>query len=158
FPVVARLGSNAGFTCAAVALVAVHASTHLWQPTAEGFRVSSAAYYLPYSLAAALVVGSLALRSRAGIASRPMRFVGRVSYPLYLMHPLALGVAAAFIAPGGTIPELAYLALGLVLSLALAYALHRVVERPLTRVGQPQAARFGTGRDRDPAVVALATA
>src|SRR5436853_352766 len=67
FPVVARLGSNAGFVVAATMLVAVHASTHLWHPTAEGFRVSSAAYYLPYSLAAALVVGSLALRSRPGI-------------------------------------------------------------------------------------------
>ncbi len=158
FPVVARLGSNAGFVLAATLLVAVHASTHFWHATAEGYRVSSPAYYLPYSLAAALVVGSLALRSRRGIASRQMRFVGRVSYPLYLMHPLALGVAAAFVAPGGTVAELVYLALGLVLSLALAYALHRVVERPLIRVGKRQAARFGTPRERDLAAVALATA
>jgi peptidoglycan/LPS O-acetylase OafA/YrhL len=70
-----------------------------------------------------------------------MRLVGRVSYPLYLTHPLALAVAAALIAPGGLVTELVYLAVGIVLAVALAYGMHRVVERPLIRVGRRQAER-----------------
>jgi peptidoglycan/LPS O-acetylase OafA/YrhL len=81
-----------------------------------------------------------------------MRFVGRVSYPLYLMHPLALGVAASVVAPGGTIAELAYTVVGLTLSVGLAYGLHRVVERPLIRTGKRLAARTGV-RARVPAPV-----
>jgi peptidoglycan/LPS O-acetylase OafA/YrhL len=152
FDVLARLGTTVGFAVSVAVLVAVQAATHLWSPTAEGFRVASAAYYVPYSLAAALVVCSLVLRPRAVVTSRPMRFVGRVSYPLYLMHPLALGVAAGVVAPGGTVAELAYTAVGLTLSLALAYGLHRVVERPLIRTGKRLATRTGA-RQRVPAPV-----
>ncbi len=65
-----------------------------------------------------------------------MRFVGRVSYPLYLLHPLGLAFAASVIARGGVVPETACLALGLALSLAMASGLHRLVEKPLIRVGK----------------------
>ena len=148
FGVVARLGSTAGFAAAASLLVAVHAFTHLYNPTAAGFRVASPYYYLPYSLATALVVASLALRALGTglFATRPLRFVGRVSYPLYLTHPIALGFAASAVAPGGTIVELAYLACGLGLSLALAYGLHRVVERPLIAIGKRHTARIRRSR------------
>jgi peptidoglycan/LPS O-acetylase OafA/YrhL len=70
-----------------------------------------------------------------------MRFVGRVSYPLYLIHPLGLAAAAIVVAPGGLATELAYLAVGIVLSLALAYAIHRAVEKPLIRSGKRIAER-----------------
>ena len=80
--------------------------------------------------------------------------MGRVSYPLYLTHPIALGFAATAIAPGGTPVELAYLALGLTLSLVLAWALHRVVERPLIAFGKRQARRI---RGEAIAPAALAT-
>ena len=70
-----------------------------------------------------------------------MRLIGRVSYPLYLTHPIALALAAAVIAPGGLVTELVYLGVGLSLSLALAYGLHRVVEKPLVRVGKRRAER-----------------
>ena len=70
-----------------------------------------------------------------------MRFVGRVSYPLYLTHPLGLAVAAVVIAPGGLATELVYLAVGLLLSLALAYGIHRAVEKPLIRTGKRLAGR-----------------
>ena len=143
FALVARLGSVPGLVVALALLVTVHALTHVFDFTATGFRVSSPYYYLPYSLAAALVVASLALQARGtGVfRSRPLRFVGRISYPLYLTHPIALGVAATAIAPGGDTVELAYLAVGLVLSLGLAYGMHRVVERPLIAVGKRGAAR-----------------
>ena len=48
-----------------------------------------------------------------------MRLIGRVSYPLYLTHPIALALAAAVIAPGGLVTELVYLGVG---DLALARA------------------------------------
>jgi peptidoglycan/LPS O-acetylase OafA/YrhL len=148
FRVVARLGSVAGLVTALALLVTVHALTHVVHVTGAGFRVSSPYYYLPYSFAAALVVASLALQARGtGVfRSRPVRFVGRVSYPLYLTHPIALGFAATAIAPGGVVTELAYLAVGLTLSLGLAYGLHRFVERPLIGIGKRGAARVAGGR------------
>ena len=82
--------------------------------------------------------------------------MGRVSYPLYLTHPIALGFAATAIKPGGTLTELVYLAVGLALALALAYGMHRLVERPLIALGKRSAARV-TGR-RFAQVPALARA
>ena len=147
FRLVARLGSVPGLVVSLALLATVHALTHVFHMTAAGFRVASPYYYLPYSCAAALVVGSLALQARGTglFRSRPLRFVGRVSYPLYLTHPIALGFAATAIKPGGTLTELVYLAVGLALSLALAYGMHRVVERPLIALGKRSAARV-TGR------------
>jgi peptidoglycan/LPS O-acetylase OafA/YrhL len=158
FRLVARLGSVPGLVVALSLLVAVHALTHVFDVTAAGFRVSSPYYYLPYSVAAALVVASLALQARGSgvFRSRPLRFVGRISYPLYLTHPLALGFAATAIAPGGTVVELAYLTVGVTLSLALAYGLHRVVERPLIAVGKRGAAHLTRQRPARAAVPVLA--
>lgn len=158
FRFVARLGSVPGLVVALSLLVTVHALTHVFDVTAAGFRVSSPYYYLPYSFAAALVVASLALQARgSGIfRSRPLRFVGRISYPLYLTHPIALGFAATAIAPGGVFTELAYLAVGLGLSLVLAYGMHRVVERPLIAVGKRGAARVSSRRPATAPVPLLA--
>jgi peptidoglycan/LPS O-acetylase OafA/YrhL len=158
FRFVSRLGSVAGLVVALSLLVTVQALTHVFDVTAAGFRVSSPYYYLPYSFAAALVVASLALQARGSgvFRSRPLRFVGRVSYPLYLTHPIALGFAATAIAPGGVITELAYLAVGLTLSLALAYGLHRVVEQPLIAVGKRGAARVSARRPATAPVPLLA--
>jgi peptidoglycan/LPS O-acetylase OafA/YrhL len=158
FRFVSRLGSVAGLVVALSLLVTMQALTHVFDVTAAGFRVSSPYYYLPYSVAAALVVASLALQARGSgvFRSRPLRFVGRVSYPLYLTHPIALGFAATAIAPGGVVTELAYLAVGLTLSLALAYGLHRVVEQPLIAVGKRGAARVSARRPATAPVPLLA--
>jgi len=59
-----------------------------------------------------------------------------------LRNPIALGIAATVIAPGGIATELVYLAVGLGLALVLAYGLHRVVERPLIALGKRGAARI----------------
>ena len=143
FARLSRFGSSPFFLGAAALLIVVHGLTHVFNPTAPGFRVDAAWYYLPYSLAAALVVCALALRAPGSgwLESAPMRFVGRVSYPLYLIHPLGLAAAAMVVAPGGLATELAYLAVGIVLSLGLAYAIHRVVEKPLIRSGKRLAER-----------------
>jgi peptidoglycan/LPS O-acetylase OafA/YrhL len=143
FTALSRLGSGAWFLAAAATLVVVHGLTHVLHPTASGFRVASPFYYLPYSLTAALVVAALVMRPPGSgwLESAPMRFVGRVSYPLYLTHPLALAFAASAIAPGGLAPELAYVVTGLLLAIGLAYGLHQLVERPLILIGRRQADR-----------------
>jgi peptidoglycan/LPS O-acetylase OafA/YrhL len=143
FARLSRFGSTPFFLGAAALLIVVHGLTHVFNPTAPGFRVAAAWYYLPYSLAAALVVCALVLRAPGSgwLESAPMRFVGRVSYPLYLIHPLGLATAAMVVAPGGLATELVYLAVGLVASLVLAYAIHRVVEKPLIRSGKRIAER-----------------
>jgi peptidoglycan/LPS O-acetylase OafA/YrhL len=149
FPAVSRLGSRWGFLAGASLLITMQALTHVFHPTAPGFRVAAVWYYLPYSLAAGLVVASLALRAPGSwpLESAPMRFVGRASYPLYLLHPLGLAFAASAIARGGVVTETACLALGLALSLAMACGLHRIVEKPLIRIGKR------TGDRISPAVV-----
>jgi peptidoglycan/LPS O-acetylase OafA/YrhL len=143
FARLSRFGSTPFFLGAAALLVAVNGLTHVFNPTAAGFRVAAAWYYLPYSLAAALVICALALRAPGSgwLESRPMRFMGRVSYPLYLTHPLGLAAAAMVVAPGGLVTELVYLAVGIALSLGLAYGIHRVVEKPLIRSGKRVAER-----------------
>jgi peptidoglycan/LPS O-acetylase OafA/YrhL len=143
FARLSRLGSTPFFLGTAALLVVVQGVTHVFHPTAPGFRVAAAWYYLPYSLAAALVVCALALRAGGSgwLESAPMRFVGRVSYPLYLTHPVGLAAAAMVVSPGGLVAELAYLGVGIVLSLGLAYGIHRVVEKPLIRSGKRLAER-----------------
>ena len=141
---VSRLGSRPWFFASLGLLIAVQGLTHVLNPTAAGFRVASPYYYLPYSIAAALLVASLVLRApgSGSFESAPMRLIGRVSYPLYLTHPIALALAAAVIAPGGLVTELVYLGVGLSLSIALAYGLHRVVEKPLVKIGKRRAERI----------------
>jgi peptidoglycan/LPS O-acetylase OafA/YrhL len=139
-----RLGSTPWFLGALALLLFVHGLTHVFHPATPEFRVAAAWYYLPYASAAALVTCALALRAGGSgwLESRPMRFVGRVSYPLYLTHPLGLAAAATVIAPGGLAAELAYLGVGLALALALAAAIHRLVEQPLIRIGKRLSARI----------------
>jgi peptidoglycan/LPS O-acetylase OafA/YrhL len=140
-----RLGSTPWVFGALALLCVVHGLTHVLHPATPEFRVAAAWYYLPYASAAAAVTCALALRGSGSgwLESRPMRFVGRVSYPLYLTHPLGLAAAATVIAPGGLAAELAYLAVGLALSLALAATMHRLVEKPLIGIGKRLASRIG---------------
>jgi len=92
-------------------------------------------------LAMALLVGACSVRADHGLRglleARPVRFVGTISYALYLVH------VAAITAVKRVVPSLAedapfVFACGLALALALAYALHRAVDVPL----QPLRARL----------------
>jgi peptidoglycan/LPS O-acetylase OafA/YrhL len=143
FARLSRFGSKPFFVGAVALLVGVQGLTHVFHPTAPGFRVAAAWYYLPYSFAAALVICALALRAdwSGWLESAPMRLAGRVSYPLYLTHPLGLAAAGIFIARGGLVSELLYLTVGLLFSLALAFGIHRAVEKPLIRTGKRLAGR-----------------
>lgn len=61
---------------------------------------------------------------------RPMRFVGTVSYTLYLVHHVALKAVAAHSRLGA----IAGAIVALLISLAIAWAMHVVVEKPCARL------------------------
>jgi peptidoglycan/LPS O-acetylase OafA/YrhL len=93
---------------------------------------------LPVAGSALLVSAPGALGARHILASRPMTFVGGISYPLYLWHwPLLVFFAIIKFAP------LTLLEGGLVvgLSIALAWATTRLVEAPI-RCGRPYQVRI----------------
>jgi len=83
------------------------------------------------AVAAALLVAGVSLdgpASRAVFASGPVRYLGEISYSLYLWHfPVALGMAKLVPPERG---EAAYLAAALVATLATSALSHRLIERP----------------------------
>jgi len=143
FAHVAKLGTRRGLALSFGALLGVHVLTSVLLPMSNYAQVATPFYYLPYSLAAAAFVASVALRSRGSglLETPPLRFGGRVSYGLYLIHPIGLAFAERAVPAGGIAHETIALALGISLSLGTAYALHHVVERPLIRAGRRLAAR-----------------
>lgn len=96
----------------------------------------------PGSVAAIPVLGAVAVAAAtpssarwgpsALLAARPMQFVGRISYSLYLVHWPLLVVPVIASAMGEPLP-LAHSLLLAGLSVPLAWALHRLVERPIMR-------------------------
>jgi peptidoglycan/LPS O-acetylase OafA/YrhL len=98
---------------------------------------------------------AVAFAARHRPVPRLLRFLGTVSYSLYLTHVLVLLVV------GRLLPGLAYRAVGvrlaagvavLALALAVAWAAYRTIERPGQRVGrwiatERAAARTGRGEN-----------
>src|SRR5258708_6828419 len=63
---------------------------------------------------------------------RPIAFVGVLSYSLYLMHQVVLFALTPALEPKlGAIPTAL---IGLAISLALAWLVHRLIERPIARL------------------------
>ena len=89
--------------------------------------------YLSLSLCLAALVASVALRRDNGLGwlleLRAVRWVGAVSYALYLVHITAIGLIKRFW-PEAREHALWVFALALPFSLLLAYAAHRLIERP----------------------------
>jgi peptidoglycan/LPS O-acetylase OafA/YrhL len=103
-----------------------------------------------YSVAAAVTLAFLVTRDsylRRALAFKPLAFIGTLSYGIYLVHILCINVVDRLIPPGGSIPK-AVLSYGLacILSIAVAYGLHIVVERPLIGVGKRLALGAPAGR------------
>lgn len=91
------------------------------------------------------VICSLSLRStqlRAVANARPLQFLGRISYSLYLFHGVVLGRGATLwqmhVAGTPHLPMLALLSLVLLLatSVAFAHLMHRLVEVPTLRLSR----------------------
>jgi peptidoglycan/LPS O-acetylase OafA/YrhL len=99
---------------------------------------------LPTAGACALIIAAQNGGLRQRLRSRPVVWLGRISYSLYLIHVVVLRLLVQ-IAPAG-VPALALAPVGIVLSLALAEVLQRTVEKPgiqlgrrLKRASRPQA-------------------
>ncbi len=93
-------------------------------------------------LAMTLLVGACVVRADHGLRglleARPVRFVGTLSYALYLVHVAAI-TAVKRLAPGlAESAPFVFACGGLALGIPLAYALHRLVDVPL----QPLRARL----------------
>jgi peptidoglycan/LPS O-acetylase OafA/YrhL len=89
--------------------------------------------YLSLSLCLAALVASVALRADNGLSwlleQRAVRWVGAVSYALYLVHITAIGLIKRFL-PETREHALWVFGLGLPLSLLFAYGAHHAIERP----------------------------
>lgn len=68
------------------------------------------------------------------LASRPLQWLGQVSYSLYLVHvPVALALAHAL---GGALPDAAIAVLTVALAFPASAVFYRVVERPSLRLSR----------------------
>ena len=108
---------------------------------------------LGYGLASALLIVGLSGIRDAGMLPRPALYLGRISYPLYIVQPLAIPAAAlaAVLLGGKHWPPLAVMAVMMVLCLAAAAALHHLVEKP----SQNASRRLTSGPKAPPAAVPL---
>lgn len=105
---------------------------------------------------ALLIVLALALPWWRGLLeTRPVLFLGRISYSLYLLHMAVLLLVTRWLAPTGPSASVALLLSVLGGSIALAAIFHRGVERPAIALGnrccEALASRFGAAalRTRD---------
>ena len=126
----APLCTSLGLAAATTALVSVHLLTPRWQTQAQG------AFAVCAALVLVALVGANSPLSRL-LSVRPLRFVGRISYAFYLLHPIGLSIAATLLAARvGRSGDVAVYALGISLTLAAAYVLHRAVELPMIALGR----------------------
>jgi peptidoglycan/LPS O-acetylase OafA/YrhL len=93
-----------------------------------------------YALAVTVLLGTLV--SSVSVASRFLSrswivLLGRISYGVYLVHVLCIGVVEHFARPGHglIVGSLAYIG-ALLLSIAVAYILNLTFERPLISLGR----------------------
>jgi peptidoglycan/LPS O-acetylase OafA/YrhL len=100
-----------------------------------------------FGCATALIISFLKVKSRAGA------FFGRISYSLYLVHPLA-GAAAALLLmrvlpPTSTAAKLIIILAAVAASVLAAWLFHRLVELYFMRLARRL---FGRARDLQPAL------
>ena len=133
----AALGRGAVLAVSLLFLVALQGLTALEPERLQGL----------YALAVGLVLGGVVIGRTAlsrALATRPLRFTGRISYGLYLVHPLGLSAAAADVpARLGAGGDLLALIAGVAAAIAFAYVLHVTVERPLIALGRRAARSTG---------------
>jgi peptidoglycan/LPS O-acetylase OafA/YrhL len=92
---------------------------------------------------ALIAVAVASRRARRGLALPPLRWLGRVSYSLYLVHVPVIYAAVELLGP--RLPLVAVLVLALVAALLSAAAMARLVEAPGQRVGRRFARRLERG-------------
>lgn len=87
--------------------------------------------------------------ARRWLSARPVLFLGRISYSVYLLHLTVLFLFAAVF--GGRLPGLwgiAILGVGMLATLVLSAGFERWVEAPSQKLGRTLAGKLGGARDR----------
>lgn len=110
--------------------------------------------YVAYGvLVTAVFVGLLTSRSRVAtlLSSRPMVFLGRISYAFYLTHNFGINGAQGVLPASGFWQGIVAPVLALPLAVGLAWALHVTVEKPMIKVGHRLAHRAKDWRALPPA-------
>jgi peptidoglycan/LPS O-acetylase OafA/YrhL len=155
-PRLAALAPAAGAAGLAAALVLFCAPLLLgWTRPGHGILIGGFApreVALTGAAAALLVLGTAHVPWLGRVlAVRPVAFLGRVSYSLYLLHFPVLVVCAplAALAPGPP-GALLLFAVVLALSLPLAALAYRAVERPAIRLGNALCARLARRLGTEP--------
>ena len=100
--------------------------------------------YVVYGvLVTAAFVGLLTSESRvtAVLSSRPLVFLGRVSYAFYLTHNFAINGAQGVLPGGGFWQGIVAPVVALPLAIAFAWLLHVTVEKPMIKLGHRLAHR-----------------
>jgi peptidoglycan/LPS O-acetylase OafA/YrhL len=115
--------------------------------------VALAVVYSALAVAALALVVDVAARPTGPLTlvldARPLRFVGRISFGVYLLHPAAIDVVNALITALVARPTLVHLAAHIVLSaivaIVAAAVVYAVVERPLLAWKERRFVRPGAG-------------
>ena len=91
----------------------------------------------------AVLIGLVITESGAvgWLSSRPMVFLGRISYAFYLTHNFALNAAQGALPAGVGYQAGVAVVVALGLAIGIAWVLHVTLERPLTRLGHRLSAR-----------------
>lgn len=99
---------------------------------------------------AAAYVAAMALFTNACLNNWPrgklLIWLGGISYPVYLLHPVALSIILHTMAPRGNGQAIIYFVLALGLTLLAGEVCYRFIEKPSIALGK--AIRFGTLRKR----------
>ncbi|MBE1162369.1 acyltransferase family protein [Dyella acidiphila] len=96
-------------------------------------------FIVAYLVGVGLFIGFM----RLNLDTPVLRWLGSISYPLYLVHvPMRQLIVELMPTLGGT----ATAALGIMATLAVAAAMHRAVELPLVNAGKAVIARYGSTR------------
>jgi peptidoglycan/LPS O-acetylase OafA/YrhL len=129
---VERAGRTGAYVCFAILfLVQLLVMPH-WDSNLSKFLYSTV---VAGNLAFVLLVPTSANRM---LMSRPLVFIGKVSYGIYLVHHLILNFAEKAMHQRVI---LSYL-LTVILSIVVAYVLHIAIEKPLIRTGRSLSSKF----------------
>lgn len=80
---------------------------------------------------------------RRALSTRPVRFLGSISFSLYLTHAVVIGGLAAVLPRLGIVDPLVQAIVAVVLSMGVAVVFWRVVERPAISLSRRVGERFG---------------
>lgn len=98
----------------------------------QGLNVSN----LFSALASMAIIGCVEVQRPQFLQSRLANFLGAISYPFYLLHPVGLQLADPFVRAAthdGFLQMLLFAIISLALTIPLAWVLHVIVEMPALR-------------------------